>query len=99
MTFSVDIRGSLSPPATSYVYPYGLAFFKYQCMKFDLVDQNGDVDSEEEIEQLVESDIVIDLKYIKSLEAKEWKEQDHYKVLGIPNLRAKASTKDVKKSL
>ena len=98
MTFTVDIRGSLAPPTTAYVYPFGLAYFNYQCARYNLVNEEGGADSEDEKEQLSESDIVIDVKYIKSLEAKDWKDQDHYRVLGIPNLRVKASTKDVKKA-
>jgi len=98
MTFTVDIKGSLSPPTTAYVYPFGLAYFNYQCSRYNLVDEEGGADSEDEKEHLSESDIVIDVKYIKSLEAKDWKDQDHYRVLGIPDLRVEASTKDVKKA-
>lgn len=98
MTFTVDIRGSLSPPTTAFVYPFGSAYFDYQCSRYNLVDAEGGDDSEDEKEHLSESDIVIDVKYIKSLDSKDWKDQDHYRVLGIPNLRVKASTKDVKKA-
>lgn len=98
MTFTVDVRESLSPPSTAFIYPYGLSYFNYQCSRYNVTNEEGGADSEDEKEQLSESDIVIDLKYIKCLEAKDWKDQDHYRVLGIPNLRVKASTKDVKKA-
>ncbi|XP_045483429.1 dnaJ homolog subfamily C member 2 [Harmonia axyridis] len=32
-----------------------------------------------------------DVEYLRSLDPKEWKHQDHYKVLGIPTLRIKAT--------
>lgn len=32
-------------------------------------------------------DFEIDVTYLRSLDPKEWKEQDHYRVLGIKNLR------------
>lgn len=38
-----------------------------------------------------------DVEYLRSLDPKEWKSQDHYKVLGIPNLRFKA-TEDIIKT-
>lgn len=37
-----------------------------------------------------------DVEYLRSLDPKEWKSQDHYKVLGIPNLRFKASEEVIK---
>ncbi|CAG9860669.1 unnamed protein product [Phyllotreta striolata] len=37
-----------------------------------------------------------DVDYLRSLDPKEWKSQDHYKVLGIPNLRYKASEDIIK---
>ncbi|KAJ8925818.1 hypothetical protein NQ315_009668 [Exocentrus adspersus] len=38
-----------------------------------------------------------DVEYLRSLDPKEWKSQDHYKVLGIGNLRFKA-TEDIIKT-
>lgn len=34
-----------------------------------------------------ETEFEIDIEYLKSLDPKEWKDQDHYHVLGIKNLR------------
>lgn len=34
-----------------------------------------------------ETEFEIDIDYLRSLDPKEWKEQDHYRVLGIKNLR------------
>ncbi|XP_074027476.1 dnaJ homolog subfamily C member 2-like [Leptinotarsa decemlineata] len=37
-----------------------------------------------------------DIKYLRSLDPKEWKSQDHYKVLGIPRLRYRATDEIIK---
>ncbi|XP_050505486.1 dnaJ homolog subfamily C member 2-like [Diabrotica virgifera virgifera] len=37
-----------------------------------------------------------DVEYLRSLDPKEWKAQDHYKVLGIPNIRYKATDDIIK---
>ncbi|XP_044744684.1 dnaJ homolog subfamily C member 2-like isoform X1 [Coccinella septempunctata] len=37
-----------------------------------------------------------DVEYLRSLDPKEWKHQDHYKVLGIPTLRIKATDEIIK---
>lgn len=34
-----------------------------------------------------ETEFEIDIDYLRSLDPKEWKDQDHYRVLGIKNLR------------
>lgn len=43
------------------------------------------VDSEKTSDQ--DLDIQIDVDYLRSLDPKEWKDQDHYHVLGLKNLR------------
>jgi len=98
MTVSVKVMGSLGEPATLNVYPYGPAFFKYQCMRYDMVNEVAEEDSGSDSEDLSDADIELDLKYIKSLESKDWKDQDHYRVLGLPNLRVESSVKDIKKA-
>jgi len=37
-------------------------------------------------------------KYLKTLDPKEWKNQDHYKVLGLSLMRIDATESDIKKS-
>ncbi|XP_063919501.1 dnaJ homolog subfamily C member 2 [Zophobas morio] len=37
-----------------------------------------------------------DVEYLRSLDPKEWKSQDHYKVLGIPTLRFRATEEIIK---
>lgn len=40
--------------------------------------------------------VEVDLTYLKSLDPKEWKDHDHYKILGLPDKRWQASEADVK---
>lgn len=40
--------------------------------------------------------VEVDLTYLKSLDPKEWKEHDHYKVIGLPDKRWQATEADVK---
>lgn len=54
-------------------------------------DEPDDTIKPEEIEY------IDDVDYLRSLDPKEWKSQDHYKVLGIENLRIKA-TEDIIKT-
>lgn len=52
----------------------------------EVVEETDDVESEEEPEMLF------------TLDPKDWKEQDHYLVLGISNLRYKATEEQIKKA-
>lgn len=45
--------------------------------------------------KIVEED---DVNYLRSLDPKEWKKQDHYRVLGLDHLRFQATESDVKKA-
>ena len=51
--------------------------------------------SEEEEEDVEFED---DLEYLRSLDPKECKEQDHYRVLGIPRLRIRATEEQIRKA-
>ena len=57
----------------------------------------------EEVENVVEEDFSQyefqdDLVYLRSLDPKEWKEQDHYAVLGIKDLRHRATEDVIKRA-
>ena len=45
-----------------------------------------------------EDDFEDDIVYLRSLDPKEWKNQDHYKVLGLTKLRFKASNDQIKRA-
>lgn len=61
------------------------------CLPTDGVD---DLDEEGGEEELFEDDI----DYLKSLDPKEWKTQDHYRVLGLRIKRFKSSEDDIKRA-
>merc|ERR1712106_1117660 len=57
-----------------------------------------DSDSEEEEEEDDESQFEDDLEFLRSLDPKEVKERDHYRVLGISKLRSDATEDQIKKA-
>jgi len=61
------------------------------CLPADGVD---DLDEEEGEEVQFEDDV----DYLQSLDPKEWKTQDHYRVLGLTSKRIKASEDDIKRA-
>ncbi len=58
-----------------------------------IVESSSESEDEEEIEETPEY-----LKYLETLDPKEWKDQDHYRVLGLENLRYKATAHQIKKA-
>ncbi|XP_031617916.1 dnaJ homolog subfamily C member 2 [Contarinia nasturtii] len=45
-----------------------------------------------------ETEFEIDVDYLRSLDPKEWKDQDHYHVLGLKTLRYNATDDDIKRA-
>ncbi len=62
-------------------------------MANNIVESSSESEDEEEIEETPEY-----LKYLETLDPKEWKDQDHYKVLGLEVLRYKATAHQIKKA-
>ena len=56
---------------------------------------NEESSDEEDINQYKFED---DLDFLRSLDPKEWKDQDHYAVLGITNLRHRATEEIIKRA-
>ncbi|XP_015183385.1 PREDICTED: dnaJ homolog subfamily C member 2 [Polistes dominula] len=54
--------------------------------------------SDEEEEDLSQYEFEDDLEYLRSLDPKEWKDQDHYAVLGIRKLRHRATEDIIKRA-
>lgn len=52
----------------------------------------------EEVPEVKEEDFEDDVDFLRSLDPKEWKNQDHYAVLGLKKLRFKASDEDIKRA-
>lgn len=58
-------------------------------------------ENSEEEESLGSNDadyIEVDVNFLKSLDPKEWKDQDHYKVLGLELKRNEATEDDIKRA-
>lgn len=63
----------------------------------DLDFRNQIVD-EDEVEDFSSYQFEDDILYLRSLDPKEWKEQDHYAVLGIKDLRYRATEDVIKRA-
>ncbi|KAK4885575.1 hypothetical protein RN001_001846 [Aquatica leii] len=70
-----------------------LLFLPHEVLECE-VERKDEVDSSEE----QNNDVIYEdnVEYLRSLDPKEWKKQDHYRVLGIKNLRFDASDDVVK---
>lgn len=83
-TFSVDI---FHPIVKLRVQCAGPHFIRYWNKIHH--DTDGNLSSGSSIDKISadETEFDIDVDYLRSLDPKEWKDQDHYRVLGIQNLR------------
>lgn len=68
------------------------AQFHRSLMPARISDESSD---EEDLSQFQCED---DLEYLRSLDPKEWKDQDHYAVLGLKKLRHKATEDIIKRA-
>lgn len=57
-----------------------------------------ELSDDEEEEDLSQYEFEDDLHYLRSLDPRDWKEQDHYAVLGIKHLRHRATEDIIKKA-
>ncbi|CAF4876613.1 unnamed protein product [Pieris macdunnoughi] len=74
----------------------GAAFLRYYNIKCHGEDTFLEAStSKDKTEEVVFEDNV---EYLRSLDPKEWKKQDHYAVLGMKDLRFKASDDDIKRA-
>ncbi|KAL4704912.1 hypothetical protein ACJJTC_005700 [Scirpophaga incertulas] len=70
-----------------------LRYYNIKCHGEDALFQA--TDSKEKAEEVTFED---DVEYLRSLDPKEWKSQDHYAVLGMKNLRNMATDEDIKRA-
>lgn len=87
-----------TPPTFTRVECVGPRFVEYlkATGRYDhTTSDDSEQDSEiESTETIFEDDII----YLRSLDPKEWKDQDHYAVLGLKSLRYKATDDDIKRA-
>lgn len=73
----------------------GKSILQFKPQKVKRLDPAKEITNEDELK--TEAGIEdVDVEYLRSLDPKEWKKQDHYKVLGLKNLRYKASDDIIK---
>ncbi|XP_038211268.1 dnaJ homolog subfamily C member 2 [Zerene cesonia] len=74
----------------------GAAFLRYYSIKCHGEDTSLETSaSNDKAEEVVFED---DVEYLRSLDPKEWKKQDHYAVLGMKDLRFQATDDDIKRA-
>ncbi len=98
-TLSIEVCQDLSSFLTFDFEPSGKWFEQYTYLRH-LGDKEEAVDesSSESENEIVVEDTPEYLAYLHSLDPKEWKEQDHYRVLGLEKLRINASAHQIKKA-
>lgn len=84
------------PPLKRKVECAGASFLRYHNIKCHGGDTSfRESESNEKAEEVTFDD---DVEYLRSLDPKDWKNQDHYAVLGMKNLRYKATDDDIKRA-
>jgi DnaJ homolog subfamily C member 2 len=73
-------------------------FYNYRKHQGDVQIEEDEIESSESSEEENEEQINKYLSFLQTLDPRDWKNQDHYKVLGIENLRYKATQNQIKKA-
>ncbi|XP_037935952.1 dnaJ homolog subfamily C member 2 [Teleopsis dalmanni] len=89
---SVTIACNL-PLSERLIERVGLAYFNSK-KKSNHLDQISGSELNDELREK----FIVNIDYLKSLNPKEWKEQDHYAVLGLEKLRFDASEEDIRRA-
>lgn len=104
LMLSYEIISDLSDFVSLQFEPVGRWFEQYTFQRHQGDDHQAEEDEEEDAESSScsdEEDVEETpeyLKYLASLDPKNWKEQDHYRVLGLESLRYKATPHQIKKA-
>ncbi|XP_063698587.1 dnaJ homolog subfamily C member 2 [Culicoides brevitarsis] len=87
-----------TPFETRRVQCVGLNFVKYLATIH--YGESGGLSTSSSEEKISDSttEFVVDVDYLRSLDPKEWKDQDHYAVLGLKHLRNAATDDDIKRA-
>uniref|UniRef100_A0A336MKF7 DnaJ homolog subfamily C member 2 n=1 Tax=Culicoides sonorensis TaxID=179676 RepID=A0A336MKF7_CULSO len=76
----------------------GVNFVKYlETIHYGESGNLSNTSSEEKISDS-QTEFSVDVNYLRSLDPKEWKDQDHYAVLGLKHLRNAATEDDIKRA-
>ncbi|XP_064633231.1 dnaJ homolog subfamily C member 2-like [Lineus longissimus] len=95
-----EVVGTLSGLSTIQVEPVGRWFEAYclrrlrkQTLSANSVHSSSSEDTESDVSEDEE-----DVAFLQSLDPTDWKHQDHYQVLGLKNLRYKATDDQIKRA-
>ncbi|KAH8302388.1 hypothetical protein KR044_005904, partial [Drosophila immigrans] len=94
MTNSLELKCEALKVARHKIECVGCAYFK---ARRQIGDASG-VERSDSDEKLAGAGEEVDISYLKSLDPKEWKDQDHYSVLGLGKLRYEASDDDIRRA-
>lgn len=94
------IKRRLAPLIQVEVEPVGRWFHAYEARRLrgHLISSAGESEEESEEEESPDVEVEDDIRYLRSLNPAEWKNQDHYAVLGLKKYRYKASDEDIKRA-
>lgn len=83
-TFCVEIFHPIAKLRVQCAGPHFVRYYNKICHGTD-----GNLSTSSSIDKIStdETEFDFDIEYLRSLDPKEWKDQDHYRVLGITNLR------------
>lgn len=97
---TVIIKRRLAPLIQVEVEPVGRWFHAYEARRLrgHLISSAGESEEESEEEESPDVEVEDDIRYLRSLNPAEWKNQDHYAVLGLKKYRYKASDEDIKRA-
>ncbi|XP_063848823.1 dnaJ homolog subfamily C member 2-like isoform X2 [Scylla paramamosain] len=97
---AVIIKRRLTPLIQVEVEPVGRWFHIYEARRLrgHLTSSVGESEEESEEEEAQEVEVEDDIHYLRSLNPADWKDQDHYAVLGLRKHRYKASDDDIKRA-
>lgn len=96
----VIIKRRLTPLIQIEIEPVGHWFHAYEARRLrgHHLSEGGESEEESEEEESLVVEIEDDIKFLRSLDPAEWKDQDHYQVLGLKKYRYKASDEDIKRA-
>jgi len=101
LTLDCTVHSQLSDLVQVAIEPIGKLFHEYERLKKNrshnnhLAESDATDDSKSSIKEV---DLDIDMEFLQDLDHRLWKNQDHYRVLGLQKYRYKASDKDIKKA-
>ncbi|XP_037093241.1 dnaJ homolog subfamily C member 2-like [Pollicipes pollicipes] len=99
---TIEILGCLSEYDLVEVEPVGGRYQQFCSARANshcLGDSEAAAELEPEDDSASELALEDDIGFLRTLDPKEWKKQDHYKVLGLTKLRFKATEEDIKRGM